>query len=281
MKKVRCRIPIFWGIHANPGELWGRIFGLLPIVLLLVAYFHFSCERHQTNPDDKLMPSISQMYNETINYVTVPDKRSGKILFVEDTKASLTRLGLGVSISAIFGYVFGILMGLYPGFRSLFNQLFTSLSNVNPLAMLVIILVALGIGELSKIFLIVFGVGIALARSIDQTVEKIPQEMIVKQETLGASQLGIIYRVIMPQILPRLIDLVRMSLGTAWMFVIAAEAIASTSGLGYRIYLQQRYMNMSLIIPIVIFITTVSFSSDWILQRVLKMRRFKWYSPSN
>ncbi|MFA5934451.1 MAG: ABC transporter permease subunit [Candidatus Paceibacterota bacterium] len=227
------------------------------------------------------MPSISQMYHEVVNYVTVPDKRSGKVLFIEDTKASLTRLGLGVSISAVFGYVLGILMGLYPGFRSLFNTIITTLSNINPLMMLVIILVALGIGELSKIFLIVFGIGIPLTRSIEEAVEKIPQELIVKQETLGASQLGIIYRLIMPQMLPRLIDLVRMSLGAAWIFVIAAEAIASTSGLGYRVFLQQRYMNMSLIIPIVIFITIVAFSSDWILKAVLKLRRFKWYSPGN
>lgn len=281
MNKVKGSLPIFWGIHASPGKFWGRVLGFIPIVLLLLVYFNFSHKRHQDNPDDKLMPSISQMYRETVNYVTVPDKRSGKILFVEDTKASLTRLGWGVSISAIFGYVFGIIMGLYPGFRSLLNQLFTALSNVNPLAMLVIILVALGIGEESKIFLIVFGIGIPLARSIEQAVEKIPQEMIVKQETLGASQLGIIYRVIIPQMLPRLIDLVRMSLGSAWIFVIAAEAIASTEGLGYRVYLQQRYMNMSLIIPIVIFITTIAFVNDWILQQVLKMRRFKWYSPSN
>jgi NitT/TauT family transport system permease protein len=281
MNKINCRIPIFWGVHARPGGFWGRLLGILPIVIVVAVYAYFSCERHKTNPNDKLMPSVVQMYQEVKTYVFVPDKRSGQIFFLADAKASLTRLGLGVSISAVFGFVMGILMGLYPGFRSLFNPIITTLSNVNPLAMLVIILVALGIGEPSKIFLIVFGIGIPLARSIEQAVEKIPPEMIVKQETLGASQLGIIFRVVVPQMFPRLIDLVRMSLGAAWIFVIAAEAIASTEGLGYRIYLQQRYMNMALIIPIVFFITTVAFLSDWILIQVLKLRRFKWYSSGN
>ena len=223
------------------------------------------------------MPTAIQMYENMKEIMTVPDKRTGKILFWEDTKASLKRLGIGVGISAIGGYALGILIGLFPGFRQLLQPVLTVLSNINPLAVLVIVLVALGIGEASKIFLIVFGVGIPIARSVGQCVEAIPGETIVKQLSLGASEFEIVTRVVAPQMIPRLIDLVRISLGAAWIFVIASEAVASTEGLGYRIYNQQRYMNMALIIPYVSYIAAWGFGLNWMLQLILKLRKFQWY----
>jgi NitT/TauT family transport system permease protein len=62
----------------------------------------------------------------------------------------------------------------------------------------------------------------------------------------------VVYRVILPQVMPRLLDAVRISLGAAWLFLIAAEAIASTDGLGYRIFLVRRYLAMDVIIPYVL-----------------------------
>jgi NitT/TauT family transport system permease protein len=279
--KNRCRIPIFFGLHARPGMVFSRVLGLIPVAILVGVYLFMSHARHIANPDDKLMPTVHQMYDQMKEIATVPDKRSGKILFIEDTKASLKRLTYGLGIAATFGYIVGIMIGLFPGFRALMMPLVTSLSNINPLALLVIILVVLGIGEPSKIFLVAFGVGIPIARTIAQTVEKMPSETIIKPLTLGASQLEVMYRIVAPQMLPRLIDLIRVSLGAAWIFVIAAEAVASTEGLGYRIYLQQRYMNMALIIPYVVYISVLAYASDLTLQLVLKLKCFRWYANKN
>jgi NitT/TauT family transport system permease protein len=154
------------------------------------------------------------------------------------------------------------------------------LSNVNPLALLVIVLVALGVGESSKVFLIAFGIGVPMMRTIAGMVERMPSELTVKALTLGASQFQVLYKIVAPQMLPRLIDLIRVSLGAAWIFVIAAEAVASTEGLGYRIYLQQRYLNMALIIPYVIYISLLAYAGDLLLQGVLKLPWFRWYSTS-
>jgi NitT/TauT family transport system permease protein len=94
--------------------------------------------------------------------------------------------------------------------------------------------------------------------------------------TLGASATTVIYRIVLPQVLPRLIDAVRLSLGAAWLFLIAAEAIASTEGLGYRIFLVRRYLSMDVILPYVLWITALGFTADWLL-RQLVLRRFRWY----
>jgi NitT/TauT family transport system permease protein len=278
--ELKRSVPLFWGLHARPGMVFGRVLGLLPVAFLLGLYMFASHSRHRVNPDDKLMPSLHQMYNEMKTIITVPDKRSGKILFWADTKASLQRLGLGIGIAAAASYFMGILMGMLPGFRALFAPLVTGLSNINPLAILVIILVALGVGENSKVFLVAFGIGIPMMRTIAGIAERMPGELTVKALTLGASQYQVLYRIVAPQMLPRLIDLIRVSLGAAWIFVIAAEAVAATEGLGYRIYLQQRYMNMALIIPYVIYISLLAYGSDLALQGILKLPCFRWYGKT-
>ena len=82
-----------------------------------------------------------------------------------------------------------------------------------------------------------------------------------------------ILRVVLPQTWPRLIDALRLSLGAAWLFLIAAEAIASTEGLGYRIFLVRRYLAMDVILPYVAWITLLAFTMDWLL-RLLRAKAF-------
>jgi NitT/TauT family transport system permease protein len=74
---------------------------------------------------------------------------------------------------------------------------------------------------------------------------------------------------------PRLIDALRLTLGPAWLFLIAAEAIASTEGLGYRIFLVRRYLAMDVILPYVAWITLLAFAMDWLL-RLGRARWFPW-----
>jgi NitT/TauT family transport system permease protein len=69
-------------------------------------------------------------------------------------------------------------------------------------------------------------------------------------------------RVVLPQVMPRLIDAVRLSLGPAFLFLISAEAIAAESGLGYRIFLVRRFLAMDVILPYVAWITLLAYVMD-------------------
>jgi NitT/TauT family transport system permease protein len=91
--------------------------------------------------------------------------------------------------------------------------------------------------------------------------------------------MAVIYRIVLPQIIPRLIHTVRISLGPAWLFLIASEAISSTSDLGYRIFLVRRYLAMDIIIPYVLWITFLGFLMDLILSRFVEWR-YPWYSAT-
>jgi NitT/TauT family transport system permease protein len=76
--------------------------------------------------------------------------------------------------------------------------------------------------------------------------------------------------------MPRLLDAVRLSLASAWLFLIAAEAIAATEGLGYRIFLMRRYLAMDVILPYVAWIALLAFLLDLLL-RLISRRCWPWY----
>ncbi|HEY8329736.1 MAG TPA: ABC transporter permease, partial [Pseudomonas sp.] len=249
---------------------------LLPFALLLFAYFIGSAQRQADNPNDKLLPSATQMVVAVDRLAFTADKRSGDYLFWQDSGASLARLGMGIGIAALAGLCLGIAAGSLPLFGAPLSPLLTVLSMVPPLAILPILFIVFGLGELAKVMLIVIGITPVLARDLEQQARQIPAELLIKAQTLGASTWTLILRVVLPQLLPRLLIALRLVLGSAWLFLIAAEAIAATDGLGYRIFLVRRYMAMDVILPYVLWITLLAWLMDLGLRQLTRLA-FPWY----
>lgn len=170
----------------------------------------------------------------------------------------------------------GIVAGTLPLFSAPLSPLLTVLSMVPPLAILPILFIVFGLGELSKVMLIVIGITPILARDLEHRAREIPRELLIKAQTLGANTWTLILRLVLPQLMPRLLISLRLVLGSAWLFLIAAEAIASTDGLGYRIFLVRRYMAMDVILPYVAWITLLAWAMDYLLRRLTQLL-FPWY----
>jgi len=252
---------------------------VLPFVLLFFAYLVGSGVRLAANPTDKLLPAFNTIGDAINAYALQPDSRTGTYLLWSDTLASLTRLLSGLAISTAIALVAGIVIGLFPIAGATFGPVVSMLSMVPPLALLPILFIVMGLGEASKITLIVLGTTLKLTRDIALRVGDIPREQIIKAQTLGASSSQIAFRIVLPQILPRLIDAVRLEIGPAWLFLIAAEAIAADSGLGYRIFLVRRYLSMDVILPYVLWITILAFLMDVGL-RLLQRKAFPWFAAA-
>ena len=263
-------------INRRPDRASRLIMVLLPFALLLFAYFTGSATRLTENPNDKLLPSAVQMADAIKRVAFVPDQRTGEYILWQDTGASLQRLAIGLAISAVVGLCLGIASGVLPLFSAPLSPLLTVVSMVPPLAILPILFIVFGLGELSKVMLIVIGITPVLARDLEQRAREIPVELLIKAQTLGASTWTLILRVVLPQLLPRLLISLRLVLGSAWLFLIAAEAIASTDGLGYRIFLVRRYLAMDMILPYVVWITLLAWLMDWGL-KALTRKAFPWY----
>ncbi len=270
--------PRFFGLHADPPRMLRILLAVLPFVLLLSVYLVASDIRHTQNPQDKLLPTLSKIAGAFEKVVLSPDKRTGDYLLWTDTLASLKRLMMGIGVSAVAGFILGLNMGLLPGIRGLSLSFVTFIANIPPLAILPILFITFGVDELGKVTLIILGTFPLITRDIFLAVKKIPREMIVKALTLGASQAGVVYRVVYPQVIPRLVETVRLSLGGAWLFLIASEAIASQNGLGYRIFLVRRYLSMDVIILYVGWITLLAYGVDFLLRKYVSWR-YPWYNP--
>ena len=262
-------------INRQPGRL-GAIAAAAPFALALLLYAFASNARLAENPNDKLLPSAATIVQAIERVAFEPDRRSGEYLFWNDTASSLRRLATGVLVAAATGLGIGVLNGLLPWFGAFWSPWVRALSMIPPLSILPILFIVFGIGELAKVMLIVLGTAPFLMRDIEQRVRELPREQLVKAQTLDATSWQIALRVILPQVLPRLLDGVRLSLGAAWLFLIAAEAIASTDGLGYRIFLVRRYMAMDVILPYVVWITLLAFLLDYALKRANRLL-FPWY----
>ena len=264
-------------VNIRPGRQMRFYLAALPFVLLAVAYFLGSNARLTENPNDKLLPALSSMAQAVKQMAFQADTRTGAYLMLSDTVASLGRLVSALAISTVAALVLGIVVGLLPGANALLGPFVSVTSMVPPLALLPILFIVMGLGENSKISLIVIGTLPCIIRDLAMKVQELPREQLIKAQTLGASTWQMALRVVTPQILPRLIDSLRLQLGPAWLFLIAAEAIASDSGLGYRIFLVRRYLAMDIIIPYVIWITLLAFLMDAGL-RLLQRKAFPWFA---
>jgi NitT/TauT family transport system permease protein len=254
-------------VNLHPTRGGALALGALPFLILIAAYLLGSAARLESNPDDKLLPAPASLVETIQSYAFEEDRRSGEVLWWLDTAASLKRLLIALGISAIIGITAGLAIGSIPYLRSLFGPFVAAVAMIPPLAILPILFIMLGLGEIAKIALIVIGVAPCIVRDVALRAGELPNEQLVKAQTLGASSWLLSTRVILPQLWPRLIDALRLTLGSAWLFLIAAEAIASTEGLGYRIFLVRRYMAMDVILPYVIWITVLAYSMDWLLRR--------------
>ena len=286
------KMPRFFGIHAQPGQQFNWLLAAIPFILICAVYISISQMRHAENPKDKIMPTISKMAESTADYAITPKRRSRKYVapttivgqlkaipdskLVGDMTASLTRMIVGVGLAAFVGLMIGMNMALFPGMNALGSSIITFLSIIPPLALMPIFLITLGTGEVAKISLIFIGVVFMIIRDIYRESTAIPKEQITKALSLGASQLEVVYKIVLPQIMPALISTVRLSLGAAWLFLIAGEAIVSSDGLGYRIFLVKRYMAMDVIIPYVMVITLLGYAMDIGLRKLISWQ-FPWY----
>ena len=234
-------------INRRPTRAGQVLLGILPFVVLLAVYLSASDARLEVNPNDKLLPSLESFAAAIDRLAFQPDPRKGTYLLWADTGASLLRLLIGLAIATGVGLAFGIAIGLLPIVRAGFAPFVAVVSMIPPLAVLPILFIVFGLGELAKVTLIVVGVTPFLIRDLSLTVDALPREQLIKAQTLGASSWQIITRAVLPQLLPRLVSALRLSLGPAWLFLISSEAIAATEGLGYRIFLVRRYLAMDVI----------------------------------
>jgi NitT/TauT family transport system permease protein len=266
-------------LNLRPRGTTRLVLGAAPLAALAALYLVASTAGHAVNPGEKILPTFGAMVDQVVIMAAKVDPQTGAIPLWQDTAASLERLGIGLAIATLVALLLGLTIGLIPLVRAGLGPLIATASVIPPIAVLPILFITFGLGETAKIVLIVVGVTPFMVRDLAGHVGAIPEEQIVKGQTLGASTWQMALRVALPQAMPRLIESLRLSLGPAWVFLISAEAIASDVGLGYRVFLVRRYLAMDIILPYVAWIALLAVAFDLVL-RTLSLRLYPWAHPA-
>jgi len=249
---------------------------VLLFALTIGGYILVSHVRHQANPADKITPTIGQMIDGFKRSAFEKDRRTEEYRLVVDTIASTRRFFISVAIIFI-GVFLGVTMGVFPFIEHLFVKFITFFDKMPALALLPILFIIFGLGETSKIALIVFGVFPTICLDTYLRAKAVNREQLIKGATLGASDFEIAYRIVLPQIFPQVLDTIRLNFKAIILFLIAGEALGATAGLGYRIFVVRRYLAMDIIIPYVIWMSVLAMLADFAVRFWIK-KRYPWLS---
>jgi len=256
----------------------------------IALYFYTAHNRHVENPEDKVVPGISQLGQGIADSFLKPDSeqeddttpanasvvtRFFNSMLWTDTVASSKRFAWAMLL-LVPAVLLGLHMGMFPVIGTFFLRFILFFDKIIALSVLPILFIAFGIDELSKIMLIVIGVTPTIILDTFNLTKSVPQEQIVKGFTLGAHDFGVTYRIVMKQIMPRILNSIRLNLKAIMLFLFAGEMIASQDGLAFRIALLRRHMGMSVIIPYVLWVALLLFLVD-LTMRVVNKKLHPWF----
>ncbi len=186
--------------------------------------------------------------------------------FLFDIGMTIWRVVGGFALAAVIAVPLGLLMGAYKPVEA-FLEPFVSFARYLPASAFIPLLILwAGIGELQKLLVIFIGAVFQIILMVAVTVGGTRRDLVEAAYTLGASDGGIIRRVLLPSSAPEIAEILRLVLGWAWTYVIVAELIGSSSGIGHMITDSQALLNTGQIIFGIIVIGLIGLASDFLFK---------------
>lgn len=215
-----------------------------------------------------LLPRPANIWNAFLKYC-----RDGTLL--EDVLVSLSRVVRGYLAGAILGVVLGLLMGIFAPVNEFFSLTLNALRQIAPLAWIPLLMLWFGIGDLSKEVLIAMGTFYQTMLNTIAGLKSIPKGYIEFAKNYRIKKNDILLHILIPGAAPSILVGLRLGASSAWMGILAAEMIAATSGVGYRISSARNLLETNVVIMYMILIGIIGGLMDWIIRK-LASRLVKW-----
>jgi len=249
------------------------------VTVVLGAYEVVSVRQTKINPLQTTIPSFQQLgagFLQIFRSQGLPENPKPAMFWV-DIRATLWRLGMGMSLGVGASIVIGVLMGAYRWIEAPLGPVVMFLSKIPPTGIMPIYFALVGTDQKMFASMVALGIFFSMTQSIYQAVRQdVSDEAINKAYTLGASELEIIYEVIWKQILPKIIDSIRLQIGPAMVFLLAAEMVVGNAGLGYQIRMQSRILNFSIVFVYLAILAFIGLIAEWGLA-TLRRKLCPWY----
>ena len=198
---------------------------------------------------------------------------------INDIEASVYRILMGFLLSILFAFPVGLALGISKRFEAITGPLMAFIRYVPPSAFIPLAIIWFGIGEGSKIMLVFLGVAPYLGILVADIVKNTKQGLIEAALTLGATKKDILYHVVIPSSLPGIWDATRLMIGAAWTFVIIAEIIGASRGMGHMMIESQRFLRTDNIFAGIVIIGFIGIATDYFFKITYKIL-FPWTQKS-
>lgn len=203
--------------------------------------------------------------------------QNGQLL--ADASVSIYRIGVGFLLATVMSLPIGIMMGAFGRVEAALEPFIDFIRYMPVVAFVPLTILWVGTDDSQKFLIIWLGTFFQQVLMISDAVRRVPKSLIDLGETLGLSNRQILTRIVLRAAAPRLWDALRITLGWAWTWLVVAELVAATSGLGFRITLGQRYFQTDTIITYVIVLGVLGLITDQIM-RAISRRLFKYEKVS-
>lgn len=185
--------------------------------------------------------------------------------------ASVSRITEAVLWACLFGLPLGILMGAFGFFQGLLQALVMPMRNAPIIAFIPLFMIVYGIEEQMKVAFLTFGTLVFIIPTTFDAVRNVPSALIDKPTDHGFRPLGQLWYFVLPAALPRIFDGIRVCTGIAWTYVVAAEIINVTDGLGSVIQQAKRFQDMPKVYASIILILILGVLTDGLFRLIQRM----------
>ena len=198
-------------------------------------------------------------------------------LLLKYVVASLFRVTWGFALAALVAIPTGLAIGWHRRTEMALNPLIQIFRPISPLAWIPISILWFGVGDVAAIFLIFLASLLPLTLTAMNAVESIPTVYVNAGRNFGLSPARLVYKVLYPAVIPQLIIGLRITLGIAWLVVVAAEMIAVNSGLGFLIVDARNAGNRyDLVVAGMVLIGVIGLLLDTGMRSLEGIRSLRW-----
>lgn len=192
-----------------------------------------------------------------------------------DVKVSVWRVTAGFLLSAALAIPIGVFMGSFKVCEGVLQPLTEYVRYIPVPALIPLLMLFFGIGELAKVMLIFVGVFFQLVLMVADEVRRVPHELVQVSQTLGARRGEVVRLVLFRAALPGIFDALRLCNGWAWTYLVVAELIAANEGMGYRILKFSRFLQTPKIFVYLILLGVIGLGLDFAFRK-FNQRVFHW-----
>jgi NitT/TauT family transport system permease protein len=189
----------------------------------------------------------------------------------QDLGVSIYRIVVGFLIATALALPVGVVIGNFTKWEAAIEPLVDFVRYMPVVAFVPLSILWAGTGDIQKFLIIFIGTFFQQVLMIMDNVKRVPKDFVGLGRTLGLPDRKILTQIVVPSAMPGIWDTLRISLGWAWTWLVLAELVAATSGLGYRITVSQRYFQTNTIVGYILLLGVLGLITDQAMKAVGKL----------